>query len=437
MRSVSAKTMVIFAVAGMVAPADLPSAGAGTAPLNLASLIREAAERSPALAAARSRVLAAEATPSQAEALPDPLVTVSYQNESLTDWTFGHSPDSFLSFSWTQELPYSGKREAAGEVARSEITVSQRRLDRIWLETVAGIKRAYADLYRIDRTATILSESRELLRSFLDTARARYEVGEGILENVLKAQTEITKLDADLAKLVQERASAAALLIALAGRRDDAAAGPVLDLPETSPLPDVADLEKEALARSPEILEMEAAARREEARLDLARRQLKPDLMWGASYANRGELDPMIMGTFGVRLPLSRNSKQVQGIIQARHEAEAAGHEVESARLRLLAEIRDLAARAARAGTLSRLFAEGVLPQARSALDSAAAAYGVGRADFLTLLEDFRTLLSYEIDHETQRAERVSALAALEPLTGRALIPVSEGGAASEGGRHE
>jgi outer membrane protein TolC len=182
------------------------------------------------------------------------------------------------------------------------------------------------------------------------------------------------------------------------------------------------ELEKEALDHSPEILAMEAAARRDEARLHLAQRQLKPDLMWGAAYTNRGDLDPMVMGMFGLRLPLYRERKQTQGIVQATFQLQAAKQNVSAARLGVMAEVRDLAARVNRAEALARLYKEGVIPQARSSLESAAASYGVGRIDFLTLLDDFTTLLNYEIDYEVQRAERVAALASLERLTARSLV---------------
>jgi outer membrane protein TolC len=408
---------------GAAAAAAAPVAAEAAPPLELAELLREAAARSPEIAAARGRLRAAEAVPSQMEALPDPVAGVTYQNESFTTITYGDTEDSFLAFSWTQELPYPGKLDRAGDVARGEAAMSRTRLDRIGLEVAARIKSSYADLYRIDRTAAILSGSRELLVSFRDTARARYETGEGLLENVLKAQTEITNLDARIETLAQERASAAAMLNAAVGRAGDPPLGPAASLPEPAPAPDRETLVREAVERSPEVREMEAALVRDEARLDLARRQLKPDLMWGAMYANRGDLDPMIAGSFGLRLPVFRGRKQVQGIVQARHEAEAARLDLETVRLRVAAEVRGLAARAARAGTLVRLYAEGILPQARAALESASAAYGVGRVDFLTLLTDFTTLLTYEIEHETQRSERVAALAEIERLTGRVLVP--------------
>ncbi len=399
-----------------------PGVPAEQPPLDLAALLRAAEAHNPDLAAASSRKAAAEAVPSQMEAYPDPLASVSYTNETFTDFTLGETPDSLLTFSWTQEVPYPGKRRLAADAARSEAEISSQRLDLARLAVASGIKQAYAGLYRIDRTTVILTESRSLLTSFLETARARYEIGEGLLQNVLKAHTEISKLDVELAKLAQERLSICAALNALIGGDREEPLGPALVLPETAASIDLPALEQEALSHSPEILAAEAAAQRDETLNGRALRQSRPDLMWGAAYTNRGDLDPMVMGMIGLRLPLYSDRKQAQGIVQATHDLEATKQELLSMRLRILAEVRDLAARAARAQVIERLYAEGVIAQARSALESAAASYGVGRVDFLTLLTDFTTLLEYEIDYEVQRADRVSVLAALERLTARVLV---------------
>jgi outer membrane protein TolC len=396
-------------------------------PLDLAALIAEAEEASPEILAARARLRASEHVPPQMEARPDPTASVSYTNESLDELTLGSTPDSILGFSWTQEVPYPGKRRLAGEVARSEIEVTKQDLEAARLRVVSAVKRAYAELHRLDRTRAILEESRKLLESFLETARRRYETGEGILENVLKAQTELTRLDAELETTVQERRSAAVMLNALLGRRADAAVGEALDPPRTE-VPDRTALEEAALRRSPEVLMRRAASRVGEDRLALARRQLKPDFMWTAAYMNRGGLDPMVMGMLGVRLPLYKKRRQAEAIVQKEHELEASRRDVQSAELRVLFEVRDLAARADRARTQMRLYSEGVIPQSRNALDSAAAAYAVGRVEFVTLIEDFLSVLDAEKEHEVRRAEEAAALAALESLTGAVLVRPAGGG---------
>jgi hypothetical protein len=101
----------------LAAPAALQAA---PAPLDLAALLREAREANPALASARGRLAAAEAAPSQAEAPPDPMASVTLNNEGLDALTLGDSDDTFILLRWEQEVRYPGKRRLAGAAARGE-----------------------------------------------------------------------------------------------------------------------------------------------------------------------------------------------------------------------------------------------------------------------------------------------------------------------------
>ncbi len=394
--------------------------------LDLAALLWEAEANSPDVAAALSRRAASVAVPSQTEALPDPIAGVSYTNAGLTEWTLGEDPDSMLTLSWMQEVPHSSKRRLASDAVSRETEVLSRRADLVRLALASRIKQQYAALYRIDRAASILETNRQILESFLRTARIRYETGEGLLENVLKAQTEVAVLDVQLVRLAQERLSVEADINRLVGRSSPAPLGVASVLPPVVPpgSDETAQLEAEALAHAPEVLAVEAEVRRGEARLEASRGLAKPDFLWGAGFGYREDLDPQIMGSFGMRLPVYEKRKQAQGIVQSAAELDASRLDAASMRLSVAAETRDLAAQAARAAAILKLYDDSVIPQARSALDSAAASYGVGRIDFKTLLDDFGALLRYQIDRETQRAEQVAALAGLERLTGRVLVPV-------------
>lgn len=390
------------------------------APVELSALLAEAEASHPVLLAAAARVSAAEQLPAQAEARPDPLASLSYTNESLTDFTLGSSPDSNLTLSWMQEVPYPGKRRLAGDVARAEADVERRKVDTARLQIRAGIKMLYADLWRIDRTAEVLTDSLRLVDAFVDTARVRYESGEGNLESILKAQTERAALDVEIAALARARDGAEAALNAAVGRAEPSPLGPALSLPPTVAA-DGSTLERAALERSPEILELHAASRRNEARIALARKNLNPDLVWGAAYANRGGLEPMVSGLFGVRVPLSRRTRQAAAA-QTELESEAGSRDVEAGAARIRSQVRALVARAAEAHTRTVLYRDAVLPLARSSLEAATAAFSAGRVEFLTLLDDFRTVLNLEREHADHAASEVQALAALEPLTATILV---------------
>jgi outer membrane protein TolC len=412
-----------------------PRASDESEPFDLAAALALANSSNPAIRASEERVEALKHVPSQVEAYPDPQASVSLTNESLTAFTLGDEEMSNLTISWLQEVPYAGKRGLAGDVARSEVDVASQGCDLARLKVRAAVKAAYAELYRIDRTSAIVDESRKLLQRFRDAARARQETGQGILENVIKADTEVTQIDVELAGLAQQRRSVVAAFNALFGRTEDAPLAPALIAPAIQ-APDKATVEKQALDRSPELAMARAETRRDESRVDLAKRNLKPDFMWGAGYAYRGSLDPMVMGMFGIRLPVYKDRKQQEAVVESEHELNATRRDLDNRSVSLVAEVRNLLAQADRAAEQMRLIQDGTLPLAQSALESAAASYSAGRAEFVTVIEDFRSLLGYQKDFEMQHAEQIKALAALEPLTGTEFV-VPGGASSTSGGTHE
>jgi len=409
---------------------------AAEAPTDLGDLLREAGEKSPTLRAASARVEAARRVPSQMRALPDPEVAVAYTNDGLSGFTLGDSEFSNLALTWRQEVPYPGKRSRAGEVAEESARISETDLERARLEVASAVKAAYADLYRLDRAAAFLDETRLALNTLVESARRRYEVGEGNQESVLKAQTEILRLEAEMARVYGDRKGVEARLNATLGRAEDASIGPANTLPGVNLPEDSKTLEEVAIATSPSVAGLQAAARRTESRTNLARLELKPDFIWSGSYMNRDGLDPMVMGMIGLRLPLYRGKKQAQALLAAESEATAARQDLADLQLQTRARVRVLTARFERADRLIALYGQGVVPQASSALESARTAYGVGRLSFLDLLNDQIVVLEARIALATEESERFQAVAALEPLLARELIQVSAASGAA-GGSHD
>jgi len=399
-----------------------------------AELLREAATSNPAILAAQARLEASRHISSQVEAPPDPEVSLAYTNDTLSQFTLGESQFSVLALSWTQEVRASGKRRQAGEVALRSAEAAQKEVERVRLEVLSTVKSVYADLLRLDRTAAILEEIRGVLRSLEETARRRYEVGQGIQESVLKAQTEILILEAESIRISQDRKEAEARLNAAVGRSADTPVGPA-EIPLSGELPeDTQLLAEEGVAGSAGISVLEAEVLRSQASAELARLEQKPDFIWSASYQYRGDLEPMVMGLFGVRLPLHKERKQAQAVAQAEAELTAARLELASLEINTLSAVRELSARVRRAERLLSLYGEGILPQAATTLASARSAYSLGRISFLDLLSDLKALLEARKDEAVLEAERVQALAALEPLVGRQLLEAPEGDSA--GGSH-
>jgi cobalt-zinc-cadmium efflux system outer membrane protein len=422
--------VLAFVLMAVVAAAESPPAPAA----DPAALLKEAEEKSPLLRAARARLEGSRHVSSEVSAPPDPEVSLAYTNDGLSQFTLGESEFAILALSWTQEIRPAGKRRAAGEAAASASEAGERQLDRLRYQVLATVKIAYADLFRIDRTARILEEIRATLGSLEETARRRYDVGQGTQESVLKAQTEMLLLDAESTRLVQDRKQAESRLNAAVGRPAATEVGPA-ETPLAGRLPGESALRDRVEGNeSPEIAALEAEVRRSQAEAKLARLEKKPDMFWSASYQYRGDLDPMVMGMFGVRLPLYDDRKQSQAVARAESELVAAGAELANRRILAESELRELMARTERADRLIRLYDEGILPQASSTLESAQVSYSVGRIALLDILGDLKTLLEARKDRAMLEAERVQALAALEPLVGQELVGAE--GAAGAGGDH-
>jgi len=425
---VLALPVLLWASSGMgVEPSSAPAA-------DPAALLQEAQQNNPAIRAARARVESARHAPSQAEAPPDPEVSVAYTNDGLSRFTLGESEFALLSLNWTQEIRSFGKRRQAGEVAARSFEASEKELERVRLEVLSAVKIVYAELVRLDRTAAILEETRGVLESMEAIARSRYEVGQGIQESVLKAQTEILKFEAESTRVAQERLEVEARLDAAVGRAAGTPVGPAT-IALTGELPEDTDsLVQSAVAGSPRIGALEAEIRRSQASAGLARLEQKPDFIWSASYQYRGDLDPMVMGLFGVRLPVHKARKQAQAVAQAESELIAAQQDLTDRQIRTTSAVRELAARAHRSERLLVLYEQGIIPQAANTLESARASYSVGRIGFLDLFNDLKALLDARKDQASLETERIQALAALEPLVARELVQVPQGGDAAGGG---
>jgi outer membrane protein, heavy metal efflux system len=403
-------------------------------PLDPGALLREAMQNSPAIKAAQARLEASRHAAPQAEASPDPEVSVAYINDGLTSFTLGESEFSQLSLNWRQEIRPSRKRRQAREVATRGAEVAEKESERTRLQVRFAVKSAYAELLRLDQTAAVLEELRAVLVALEETTRRRYEVGQGIQESVLKAQTAILSLEAESTRVAQDRLVAEARLNAAVGRSPGTPVGPA-QIPLTGDLPQEAELQSApGFAASPELEILEAEVGRSQAAAELARVEQKPDYLWSAAYQYRGDLDPMVMGMFGWRLPFHRAQKQAQALAQAESDLTAAQQELAEGRIRTQSEARQMVASAQRARRLLSLYDDGILPQAANTLESARASYSVGRIGLQDLLSDLKVLLEARKDRAALEAEWIQAVAALERVLGVELLRAPANGPAAGGG---
>jgi len=412
----------VFVLLPIVAAAQ-PSDRGRTSPTPLAELVGLVETANPELAAARREVDASIARIRPAGAPPDPTISAGYMSGFLRPPFFpsANTPDGLWQFGVTQEIPYPGKLAAKSAIASTVAERARWVVEVRHVELVADLKAAYAGVELADRSLGILDGTRDLLAQARAHAEAKFRVGRGPQQDVLRAQLEISTLHERVTMIRRDRANALAAVNAVLGRAPDtplSTAPIVVDAP-----PPVAELQQLATDRNPQVRRDEQQIAAGQAALTLARKEVLPD--FGINVTTQRKVDGMpwmygvdVMAT----VPLFWQRKQRPMVAEATAMLGAARHVRETTRVQADAELTAASANADAARELMTLYTDSILPQARLAVESSIAAYQAGAVDFLTLLANITSVLTYDLAYQQQRAEYLRALARIEPLTGLSLI---------------
>lgn len=377
--------------------ATVPATAGQRAPLQdpdpvLEALVAEALERSPELRAAEAALEAARTRPAQEQALPDPTLAVGYTNDGWSP-SLGAQMMSRLSFMYSQELPYPGKRALRGAIAARGADQVERQLERARRSLSADVARAYYGLLLARERLELVHEQAQIWRQIEGVARARYAVGQGAQQDVLRVQVELTRVDELEAR---QRADAEIRLAQINRWRARALDTPLettARLAYGAAPADVPALEERLLATSPELGAARAAAEQQRLAVRLAQRELKPDFSVQAGYMHRGGLDPMWQAGLGVRLPLRRERRRA-GVAEATALLRAAERLGDDVDLQLRYRTRERLTQLRTLAHIAHLYGNGIIPQDRMSVEAAVANYQAGKVPFVAVLEALATLYS-------------------------------------------
>lgn len=382
---------------------------AGQTSANLDIFIQEALANNPDIRASLQRWESAKAVIPQVQTLPDPKVAIGYRDAARQDVMYGLS----------QEIPFPGKLSLKGEVAARRSDRIEQDYQATKLAVVASLKEVFYDLHFVHDSIRILQQTKLLLQEFEKTANARYSVGQAAQQDVLRAQTEISRLLARLATLNQRRQSLHAEINRILNRPPNGSLG-IPEEVQFTPMQYTLEELNELLDKTSPLLQgRQKTVEQGDQAIALAKREYYPDF----EISGLGFRDP-VMDTNGyqvmmnVKIPLYYATKQREGVNEAVAGREAVSQDLQALRQELLARIRDNVAKAERAEELIKLLRDAIIPQSRLTLASAQASYAVGKVDFLTLLNSLLVLQENELEFHSEMVEHKKALARLEGIIG-------------------
>lgn len=402
-------------------PGQIPGQIPAPAAVSLESLLAIAMKANPELLATRSRVLAAQQRPIQAHALADPTVGLSFRNVGFSDLTLGSEMMSTAGITLSQALPGAGKRPLRRDVAEQGIDIAMAQVDAVRGRVIRQIATAYYELAFTTEAIYVVEETKVLLENLELTAEALYSVGGGIQQDVLKAQVEISILLNRLIQLREQRDS-------IENRINRSVAQPAsTDLPPPAPISlpapdlDLAVLQREASRRSAVLVQRGEQIEQQEVAVNLARKEVKPDFLVSGSWLSRGALPDIWQLNLGITLPLRKEQRQNRAIEEAIEELSARRFDRANTGLAVAEIVRDAYLQVDRSIRLIALFRDGIIPQSLLSLESAMSGYSVGKVDFLTVLDNVVTLLTYRLELERETAEYMIALVTIEEHVAHSL----------------
>ncbi len=397
--------------------------------LTLQSALDVAVQDNPSLAEIQARSEAMAAIPSQVGTLPDPVISFNALNIPADTFDLAQENMTQLQGGISQAIPFPGKLALREEAALHEAEAAAHDVTEARWRLLRDVKKIWWALYYLDRALEIIRINQDLLRQFVEIAQTKYEVGEGLQQDVLLAQLELSKLfDSELV-LIGARENAEAQLNALL----DQPADHKITIPEKvrEDLPDL--LAESTLFQQAESYRALLKSRREsvnaaQSRLDLAKKDYYPDFNVGAYYGGRHDTlsgqqrSDFLTMKLSMTVPIFFASKQRKAVDQRNSELMQRRYALQDEWNNVRADIAKASSDYRQSKNQTVLFKSGIIPQARQTVASMLSGYQVDKVDFLNLVRSQITLYNYEIQYWKVLTEANQALAQLTAMIGKEEI---------------
>jgi len=293
--------------------ACLPRLAAAQTVLSEADALARLSADSPRVRAIRSTVEVTRAESVAAAARwPNPRFT--FNRESVA----GVTENMFLV---TQPLPVTGRRGLELDASAALVAASQQRADDEIRHVRAALRRAYADLVAAQQRETETTASRDRLRALAEVLARRESAGDAAGYDRLRAEREVSELEADLTTARVDRARAQGLLAGFFAPSTDPAALVVTVAPAPrATLPPVEEFVASAERTLPELAALKHEVEASEFAIRAAGRRPipEPEIVAGTKSSNVGGGD--VGGVFSVHVavPLFDRAKPETTLAQAR-----------------------------------------------------------------------------------------------------------------------
>ncbi len=424
---------LVVAVVAFIAPHRSAADPSIWAPQPLGRLIEEGLANNQDIKSLESQVKSFREEISFAGSLNDPRVGIALLNLPTDTFSFDQEAMTQKQIFIAQKIPWFGKlslrsQQAAMKAIRQEAILKAKRL-----ELAREIATAYYELGFVTSGQKTNERLIKMLTQLLRVSETRYAAGQGLQQDVLQAQVELSKLLDEQITLDKKRRTLEDQINSLLNRESFIPVTP----PESLKYPDTVLEEKKlqtlALKMNPWLKVKMAEIDLATTEIELARKDYWPDMDFKVAYGQRDESQngqdraDFLSTSVVIDIPLWQKTRQNKklGATKLRHKAASQSyqnlvnslpHKIDA----LVTNIRNLQKN-------YKLITEALIVQAEQWARSSLTAYEVGKVNFNTTINAQIRLLRFELQAENYMFSLYKKRAELEEVLGAPLLFHSPG----------
>ncbi|MDA1372694.1 MAG: TolC family protein [Proteobacteria bacterium] len=369
-------------------------------PLRLGDVAAIALRNRSELSAANARADAMAQRPAIVSSLEDPMISTSvdhYPYEMMDD---GRRFDRSITIE--QRFPLSRVRNHRRAAALADAERARALASTTGLDVVLDAQRGFFMLLERRRMLQVINEQISLAQQLVSAAASRYASGTGVQADILRAEVEVARLQADQQALLARIQAAEAMFNAGLGRPAQGLIPELQHDPRLEAPPSEAEVLRLAFLSRPELSAGAAEVDRAKAEVEVMRSMYKPMAMVRVGQASTMADGSGGMLMIGVSVPIW-NERLRAGVAEARAMQYMAGADLEAMRRMIASEALVAREEFIAVQTQAMVLATDVLPRALAAVDAALAGYASGQGTLVSVIESARAL--WEIQAEQVMVE--------------------------------
>ncbi len=392
----------------------------GVKTLTPARAVSAVLERSPTLEQMQATAAAVQARYPQAVSLDDPMLNFNTAPGSIGAQNASYAAQTVLS----QKVPYFGKRGLRGQVVQAEANAALQDVDDARLQLTESTLNSYADYFLTEQALVVNADNLKILQDFRRNAETRYKNGQAPQQDLLQADVEIARQQERTVFLERSRLVAKARLNTLMHLAPDSPLPPPDTTAPLTQTPDATALRARAMELRPDLKALAARVAAEQASVELALREYKPDVELAASYDSfwQGVNGHPLQWQVGAKINLPvRLSRRSAAVVEAQSKVAQRRAELSRMTDQVNLQVQEAFEMLRESDRVIQIYDKKILPAAEANIKEAQASYVNAKVPFITLLEAQRSFIGLKDRYFEALAEAVRRRAALERAVGEAI----------------